>query len=505
MSSQAAPPEWICAPQRRLFHIFPAGGPMCSLRRALLVWLVPLFLAVGLGSALFSYWGFSRMASVFMDDQMQQLAQAVAGSRTLAAAPVPAPEKIHTSGNFVTQVYGVDGALLASSLPQLRAGLQPAAGFADVQADGVTWRVYSTPAAGVEGRRVQVLQSGSFRSRLAAERALAAAAPVLILLPLAIAILWGLARAMSLAVQDIGRQAALQDAHSIAELPLARVPQEIQPLVVSFNSLLTRLRDAFADQRRFVQDAAHELRTPITALALQMENVRGDLPPGACAESFAQLEAGLRRAQRLVEQLLKLSRQQAPFVEEVRDLDLRAQLHESIDSLIALADRRRIDLGFVDLTEGQAGPTWRCAAGDLRSVVDNLIENALRYTPEGGVVDVRLLPPGVVEVVDTGPGIPPELLGRVFDRFYRVAGGDSRGSGLGLAIAQAAAERCGLRIVLRNRPDAQGLVARVEAGERRHAALISSSETAQRQLSQATYSDVTVDAKAGNDRKVPTH
>jgi two-component system OmpR family sensor kinase len=505
MSSPAAPPEWICAPQRRLFHIFPAGGPMCSLRRALLLWLVPLFLAVGLGSALFSYWGFSRMASVFMDDQMQQLAQAVAGSRTLAAAPVPAPEKIHTSGNFVTQVYGADGALLASSLPQLRAGLQPTAGFADVQADGATWRVYSTQASGAEGRRVQVLQSGSFRSRLAAERALAAAAPVLILLPLAIAILWGLARAMSLAVQDIGRQAALQDAHSIAELPLARVPQEIQPLVVSFNSLLTRLRDAFADQRRFVQDAAHELRTPITALALQMENVRGDLPPGACAESFAQLEAGLRRAQRLVEQLLKLSRQQAPFVEEARDLDLRAQLHESINSLIALADRRRIDLGFIDLTEGQPGATWRCAAGDLRSVVDNLVENALRYTPGGGVVDVRLLPAGVVEIVDTGPGIPPELLDRVFDRFYRVAGGDSRGSGLGLAIAQAAAQRCGLRISLRNRPDAHGLVARVEPGEGRHAALTSSSESAQRQLNLPAYSDITVDAKAGNDRTVPTH
>lgn len=505
MSAQPAPPEWICAPQRRLFHVFPAGGPMCSLRRALLLWLVPLFLAVGVGSALFSYWGFSRMASVFMDDQMQQLAQAVAGSRTLDAAPVPAPEKIHTSGNFVTQVYGADGALLASSLPQLLAGLQPAAGFADVQADGASWRVYTTQAAGAEGRRVQVLQSGSFRSRLAAERAFAAAAPVLILLPLAIAILWGLARAMSLAVQDIGRQAALQDAHSIAELPLARVPQEIQPLVVSFNSLLTRLRDAFADQRRFVQDAAHELRTPITALALQMENVRGDLPAGACAESFAQLEAGLQRAQRLVEQLLKLSRQQAPLIEEARDLDLRAQLHESIDSLIALADRRRIDLGFVDLTEGKPAPTWHCTPGDLRSVVDNLVENALRYTPEGGVVDVRLLAGGVVEVADTGPGIPPELLDRVFDRFYRVPGGDTRGSGLGLAIAQAAAERCGLCIRLRNRPDSQGLVARVEASEARHARLIPSSETPQRQLSPASYSDITVDAKQGSDRTVPTN
>jgi two-component system, OmpR family, sensor kinase len=102
----------------------------------------------------------------------------------------------------------------------------------------------------------------------------------------------------------------------------------------------------------------------------------------------------------------------------------------------------------------------------LRSVLDNLIENALRYTPEGGVVDVRLVAEGgkpAVEVIDTGPGIPPDMLGRVFDRFFRVPGSQARGSGLGLAIAQSAAQRCGLRIELRNRSDRSGLVARVEA------------------------------------------
>ena len=112
------------------------------------------------------------------------------------------------------------------------------------------------------------------------------------------------------------------------------------------------------------------------------------------------------------------------------------------------------------------GAALRCAAGDLRSLLDNLIENALRYTPEGGVVDVRLLHERgriAVEVVDTGPGIPQELLPRVFDRFFRVPGNGSTGSGLGLAIAQAAAQRCGLVLTLRNRDDRSGLVARIEA------------------------------------------
>jgi two-component system, OmpR family, sensor kinase len=443
------------------FHVFPVG-PMCSLRRVLLMWLVPLFLLVGAASAAFSYWSYSHMVREFMDTQMEQLGQSIAMQEEHTMPPALSAERVHKWGSYVVQVYGGDGVLAASSWPPLTAPLQQP-GFTDVRLDSGSWRVYSTEDHG--GRRVQVLQSGKFRASLAAERAGAAIAPVMILLPLAILILWGVSGAMSRAVRDIGRQAALQDEHTISELPLQRVPQELKPLVESFNGLLTRLRDAFAAQRRFVQDAAHELRTPITAVALQLENVRSDLPAGACKQSFAQLEAGVSRAQRLVDQLLKLSRQEAPVFEAAGTVDLQAQLHESMNALIALADQRNIDLGLVAPAEGQPMPTYRCAPGDLRSVIDNLIENALRYTPEGGVVDVRIVRDGsrcAFEVVDTGPGIPPEEMPRVFDRFFRVPGSNARGSGLGLSIAQAAAQRCGLRITLRNREDRSGLIARVE-------------------------------------------
>lgn len=467
MSFHVLPADMACPPTRdRIFHVFPTG-PMCSLRRAMLLWLVPLFLIVGAASAVISYWSYNRMVSEFMDDQMQQLGQHIAsgGQDGFMALPPLTAERAHKWGSYVAQVYGSDGTLRATTWPELKAGLQEQPGFHDLRLNDARWRVYTTEAAGPANHRVQVLQSGQFRSKLAVERAGAAVAPVLILLPLAILILWGVAGAMSRAVQDIGRQAALQDEHTIRELPLERVPQEIKPLVTSFNSLLTRLRDAFANQRRFVQDAAHELRTPITAVALQLENVRCDMPPGACAQSLAQLEAGVSRAQRLVDQMLKLSRQDAPVVETAVPVDLREQLHESISALIALADQRRIDLGLVDDPAGTPAATLRCAVSDLRSVLDNLIENALRYTPDGGVVDVRLVSEQgrpAVEVIDTGPGIPPDLLGRVFDRFFRVPGSPARGSGLGLAIAQAAAQRCGLRIRLRNREDRSGLVARVE-------------------------------------------
>lgn len=445
-------------------HILSAG-PMCSLRRALLFWLVPLFLLVGAASAAFSYWTYTRMVASFMDEQMQQLGDSLAAREDRVVLPQVTPDRVHKWGSYVGQVWAPDGRLEAVSMPGVDAP-KMAPGFHDLTLAGHDWRMYvATPAAN-HGHQVQVLQSGEFRRHLAVERAGAALAPVLILLPLAILILWGVAATLSREVQAIGRQAAQQDENSIHELPLTRVPAEIVPLVASFNSLLARLRDAFNTQRRFVQDAAHELRTPITAVALQLENVRCDLPPGACQESFSQLAAGVERAQRLVDQLLKLSRHEAKAAQEpMVTVDLQAQIHQSIDGLIALADQRHIDLGMVVESRVPVTLVMRCASGDLRSALDNLIENALRYTPEGGVVDVRLsnTPTGpAIEVVDTGPGIPPDQLGRVFDRFFRVPGNGTRGSGLGLSIAQTAAQRCGLRIVLRNRDDRSGLIARLE-------------------------------------------
>jgi signal transduction histidine kinase len=446
-------------------HVFPAG-PLCSLRRALMLWLVPMFLLVGVGSAAFSYWTYSRMVSGFMDEQMQQLGNSVAVNGDPLALPQLTTERVDKWGAYVTQVFDANGQLRLTSLPQAAVGLQPAEGFHDVQQAGRRWRVFALPSAQAGGSRVQILQSDSFRAKLAAERAGAAIAPVLILLPLSMLVLWGVARAMSKALQGIGHEAARQDEHTIAELSLAHVPQEMTPLVTSFNSLLKRLRDAFATQRRFVQDAAHELRTPIAAIGLQLENLRGDLAPGpAAAQRFAQLESGVRRAQRLVDQLLRLSRQEAAGADGPGIVDLQAQLRESIGTLIALADQRHIDLGLVSPEQAATPMTLRCVPGDLRSLLDNLIENALRYTPEGGVVDVRLLEEKgrlAVEVVDTGPGIPQEMLPRVFDRFFRVPGNGANGSGLGLSIAQGAAQRCGLSLTLRNREDRSGLIARIE-------------------------------------------
>ncbi|HEY8357800.1 MAG TPA: hypothetical protein VIL30_10095, partial [Ramlibacter sp.] len=151
------------------WHVFPEGR-MCSIRRALMLWLLPMFLVVGAASAALSYWTYGRMVHGFMDDQMQQLAYSVS-SHQVTQLPPHTPERIHKWGAYVVQVYAPQGQLALTSLPGFGLSLQPGAGFHDVVHDGRRWRAYVLPAANGAQRTVQVVQSGSFRSRLAAERA----------------------------------------------------------------------------------------------------------------------------------------------------------------------------------------------------------------------------------------------------------------------------------------------------------------------------------------------
>jgi two-component system OmpR family sensor kinase/two-component system sensor histidine kinase QseC len=227
------------------------------------------------------------------------------------------------------------------------------------------------------------------------------------------------------------------------------------------NTLLARLRDAFAAQKRFVQDAAHELRTPITAMNLQLENLKTRMPDAVATGQLAQLEAGLARTKRLVEQLLRLARQESPRpADPPVALQLDGLLKSSIADFMPLADRRSIDLGYA----ADIDATVHANEDELCSLIHNLLDNALRYTPPVGIVYVTLhRDTGVVtvEIADHGPGIPTELLPRVFDRFFRIEGAETEGSGLGLAIAKSAAERNRVGLELGNRVDGSGLIARL--------------------------------------------
>ncbi|WP_447747832.1 sensor histidine kinase [Variovorax boronicumulans] len=438
-----------------------------SLRTQLLLWLVTLHVVAAVLTAWFSFLAYGNLVHNALDDQMRLVAESYAGNDPPKTPRAMDGEAAFSRGAFVVQIWSADGATLrASSWPALSVPLQPGSGFRDVHAEGPAhsrWRVFTAePAPHADAPRVQVLQNEDYRHRRALRRALLEGLPIALLLPAALLVLWLIVSAASRSLRGVARDVASQDERRPTELSLARVPDEITPLVGAFNHLLSRVRSAFATQRRFVQDAAHELRTPMAAIGLQIENLRAHVPAGEATERFNQLEAGVTRAQHLIEQLLQLSRQDAPPSDAPGErVDIEALLRESLGQRMVLADARRIDVGF----EGLTGAVVTAPAIELRSVFDNLIDNALRYAPEGGVVDVRLHRAengqAVVDVLDNGPGIPPAELERVFDRFFRVPGAAAGGSGLGLAIARTAAERHGLRIELRNRDDGPGLRARV--------------------------------------------
>jgi len=433
-----------------------------SLRKHLLVWLVPVFLAAAVIATVCTYYMFGSMVSWFMDGQMQGLADSHSFETLGPPTLRPMTEHHIEKGGVIVQIWDGQGSLLTSSYPALAVPLQAADGFHDVQVGGQRWRVYSVHTP---GRAAQSVQNLEFRAHVINGQAFDAGLPIALLIPVSAVILW---LAMSVALrrlEAVARAAAAQDENSIGELPTKDVPCEISPLVTAVNRLLTRLRDAFAAQRRFVQDAAHELRTPITAMTLQLENLKACTMDAETSAQVAQFEAGLKRTKRLVEQLLRLASQESPQKgDAVSSIDLAQFLREIISDLMPCADHRDIDLG----SSFDIAATVRANPHELRSLLHNLLDNALRYTPDHGVVDVRLRTDGgkvVVEIVDSGPGIPPDLLPRVFDRFFRIEGSDTEGSGLGLAIAKHAAERNRIDLHLDNRIERSGLVARATFAE----------------------------------------
>jgi len=248
---------------------------------------------------------------------------------------------------------------------------------------------------------------------------------------------------------------------ALGPLPTNGVPTEVAPLVRSLNDLLARLKRALDSQRDFIADAAHELRTPLAALSLQLQLARRAADAQSRGEAFGELERGLTRATHCVQQLLTLARQEPGGGDRpLMPVNLGDLVAKVVAEQLPLAEDRQIDLG---VTPAARAVTVRGDAEALQILVSNLVGNAIRHTPSGGKVDVAVGDgaDGVfVEVNDSGPGIPVEERERVFDRFYRRAQTDEPGSGLGLAIVRTIAERHQASVLL-DEADLGGLRARV--------------------------------------------
>lgn len=314
------------------------------------------------------------------------------------------------------------------------------------------FRVYVQPLP--SGRRIALAQETDVRDNIASRSAWRALIPVLILVPVLLLALRRIMRTLFAPLASLRREIGQRRDDQLEPLPTADLPAEISPFVDAINRLLARVQGAMAAQRRFVADAAHELRTPLAALSLQAERLQQSDLSDTARERLQRLEQGLERARKLVTQLLALARVQA---QDQTGMSLRSRhglrevVRPVLEDLLPLAQQKDIDLG----ADGPLEVAVHTNALDLGLLLGNLIDNAIRYTPAGGCVSLKLAdaketPPGCVrlEIIDNGPGIPASERERVFQPFHRLDPAAAPGAGLGLAIVQSVAARLGIVVCL---------------------------------------------------------
>jgi two-component system OmpR family sensor kinase/two-component system sensor histidine kinase QseC len=424
----------------------------------LLIALLAAVCGISVLAGLLTYRRVLAETSTLFDYQLRQMALSLRSQIPMAPRLELPPDQ--ADADFVIQIWDVYGTRVYFSRPGLPLINATALGFADVRVGGRAWRTYGLQT--LEGV-IQIAQPVRVRESLARGAALRVVIPLLLLLPLLGAVVVGVVGSGLRPLRRVAGEVQRRDVHSLAPIAAVRLPQEIEPLVNELNRLLSRLHAAFQTQRAFVADAAHELRSPLTALSLELQLLERAPDEAARREAFANLKAAAARAIHLVEQLLTLARNEPREpIGELMPLALEQPVAEGIADAHALAAARAIELSL------DADPVMiRGERESLRTLVRNLVDNAVRYTPEGGCVRVRThTVPGrvagrdaaLLEVSDSGPGIPFADRERAFDRFYRRAGSPHGGSGLGLAIVKAIADRHAAQVSLGDAPEGGLLV-----------------------------------------------
>jgi two-component system, OmpR family, sensor kinase len=419
-----------------------------SLQRKLSVTLSLAILGVALVAGIFSFLAAFNEAYELQDDVLRQVAALmdrqhlspdILAGRGSREGNEEARVTVQRLGDVRQSSLSVDdgGPLpLPKSLPN---GLQT------VRAAGETFRVLVRTTA--TGEQIAVAQETGFRNQIARGSALRTVMPFLVLVPILLVIIPDLVRKMFRRVALLAReidQRAEQELHPVED---RHIPAEVRPFVVAINSLLARVAQSMEAQRRFVADAAHELRTPLTALSLQAELVSAAEMSDLARERLGALRRGIERGQNLLSQLLTLARTQSITEPSKSPVSVQAVYRRVLEDLMPLAAAKRIDIGV----EGQQDASVWASEMDLTTVIRNLVDNAIRYTPDDGRVDLTVSITGdtiVLKVKDTGPGIPAAEYDRVFDPFYRTLGGDQAGSGLGLSIVKAISDRIGAEVRL---------------------------------------------------------
>jgi two-component system OmpR family sensor kinase len=436
---------------------------VASIRRDLLVGLLSALFLVGLAASAATYFAAHRQANEMFDYQLEQMALSLRDQAPETEAEL-FPDFAH---DFIIQMWGPGGALVYLSNQNVQLP-RSGAGFDTVSVDGEDWRVYTMSRG---GKVIQVAAPSSLREDRAAAIALRILVPIVASIPLFALLIWWLVGRELRPLGEIARAIGARAPSSLEPLAEAGLPEEVRPMVTQLNGLLGRLGAAIESQKRFTADAAHELRSPLTALQLQIQLLERAASPDARRDALEQLKAGARRASRLVEQLLTMARLE-PRVEPEATHEQRATV--DLDRLAAsvaadfepLAHAKGVELRLGRVEPARTDGQERA----LRTLAGNLVDNAIRYTPAGGSVTLDAwMDEGrpVMRIADTGPGIPAEERARVFDRFYRLPGSGAEGSGLGLAIVRQIAEAHGAAIELAGGEAGRGLRVTVRFGAAR--------------------------------------
>jgi two-component system, OmpR family, sensor kinase len=420
------------------------GPAPWSLRRRLLSLVLAAIGVITLLQAGTAYRSALGEADRMFDYHLEEVARSVHGG-----VPFTPGDDV---SDYSVQVWGPDGtALYRSNGRELPS--QAVLGFSDSRVNGARLRVYTlqTPE-----HTIQIAQDLDAREARARALALNAVMPVLLLAPLLMLAVGAVIGGSLAPLVRMRKQVATRAAHDLSPLSASGVPEEVRPLVRELNELFARVRGTFEAQQHFVADAAHELRSPLTALKLQLQAAERAQDEAQRQRAMQELRSGIERSISLVEQLLALARQEGPAFAVQETVDLEELARQAVSELLPTAHAKHLDLGLVSNEPLQVTSSRE----PLHLILRNLLDNAIKYTPAGGRIDIALgrdADAVWLAVDDSGPGIPETERERVFDRFYRLPGTDAPGSGLGLAIVETVAERLGAKVSLGRSPTLAGL------------------------------------------------
>jgi two-component system OmpR family sensor kinase len=426
-----------------------------SIQLRLSLWLSIAILSVAIGAGSFSFVAAYADANELQDGTLTQVA-AFLGNQLTYAPPSDGSAELDPELRLIIQSVG-DGAENGSTALPLSNTLKDGLQTVHLQDESYRVLIRSLPGGG----RIAISQGTTVRNEIARNSALRTVLPILIMVPILLLLIGNLVRQL---LKPVTRLADEIDARSEQELhPIqqAHVPSEIRPFVIAINRLLQRVSDSMQLQRRFLADASHELRSPMAALSLQAEMLSNVDMPDEAKKRLARLRQGIDRGRNLLDQLLSLARAQDAKATPTKTISVQQVYRRVLEDLMPLAEAKHIDVGVAITSDVHLLANEL----DLVAIVKNLVDNAIRYTPDGGCIDLSVVDEPnhvILEIEDSGVGIPEGERERVLDPFYRVLGSDQTGSGLGLSIVKTIAERLQGRIELSDSSQfPQGLKARV--------------------------------------------